>query len=129
MCGIWSSTCRRTTIRMSRTSDLRQPLEAAMSQESLAGYVAILDVCDKLRVHPRSLRLPHLCRQPLLRGRCGIQAPSQVGRHRRAEAGPALADVAQLLALALAQVERRDAARLGDEADDREAVADAGLDL
>lgn len=86
-----------------------------MPQIALGGDVPVFDLGDQGRLDPARLRLPDRLRQLRLRGIDRIQPTAEVGRDFHREAGPHLAYVAQLLALALAEVERRDAAEGGND--------------
>jgi hypothetical protein len=114
----WSRSTTRP--RRGRPTNLLplEALERALPQQPFRRDVPIFDVGEKGRLDPRGLRLLDRLRQLGFRAHDGIKLFPDLARDRSRPAGPHLAHVDEILALALSEVQRGHTARILDEADD-----------
>jgi hypothetical protein len=106
-----------------------EALERALPQQTFGSDVAILHVREEGRLDPHGLRFPDRHRQLGFRAHDGIKLFPDLARDGPRPAGPDLAHVDEILALALSEVQRGHPARILDEADDGEFALLHGLDL
>src|ERR1700677_3004546 len=107
----------------------RETLERTLSQQTLGSDVAIFHVGEEGLLDPRGFRLLDRLRQLGFWAHHRIKLFPDLARDGSRPAGPDLAHVDEIFALALSEIQRSHAGWILDKADDREFSLLHGLDL